>query len=73
MTDATRRNIEKIGVSFRFLTPVLIAIVGWFTVQTLNSIDRKFEKVDVKFETFLQSYHSIDKRVDILEYRINGK
>lgn len=73
MTDATRRNIENIGVSFRFLTPVLIAIVGWFTVQTLNSIDSKFEKVDVKFETFLQSYHSIDKRVDILEYRINGK
>lgn len=69
MTDKAFSNLEKFGVSFRFLTPVLIAVVGYFTVQTLNSIDNKFEKIDMKFETFIASYHEMDKRVDRLEQK----
>lgn len=73
MTDTTRNRIENLGVTFRFLTPILIAIVGYFTIQTLGSIDKKFEKVDIKFDMFLESYHEIDKRVDRIEWKMNGE
>ncbi len=73
MSEAMRKNLENIGVSFRFLTPILIAIIGYFTIQTLNSIDTKFERIDIKFQSFLSSYHEMDKRVDRLEYRSGNK
>lgn len=74
MTDKTFSNFERFGVSFRLLTPILIGIVGYFTIQTLTSIDKKFEKIDLKFDSFLESYHDMDKRIDHLEYEWkNGK
>jgi hypothetical protein len=72
MSETFRKNLESFGISLRFLTPILIAIVGYFTIQTLSSIDNKFEKIDNKFNMFLTTYHEMDKRVDRLEYKSAG-
>ncbi len=66
------KKLNDIGVSFRFITPLLIAVIGWFTIQYLNSIDKKFEKIDIQFASFIESYHLMDKRVDRLEDRNSG-
>lgn len=68
----TKEKIDTLGAMFRFVTPILIAIVGFFTVNYLGDISRKFDKIENKFDTFLQSYHIIDKRVDQLEYKVFG-
>lgn len=65
-----KERLEEFGTIFRFLTPILIGIVGWITIQYLSSINSKFDNIDAKFSSFLESYHAIDKRVDKLEYRI---
>lgn len=65
-------RIDAIGHVLRFVTPTVIAVFGWISVTYLSSIDRKFEQIDNKFDTFIQSYHIIDKRVDRLEYKVYG-
>lgn len=68
----TRDRIDLLGSIFRFITPMLIAICGWFTINYLSDISKKFDKIENKFDTFLASYHEIDKRVDKLEYKVFG-
>jgi len=65
-----REKIEEFGAIFRFLTPILIGAVGWISIQYLSSIDHKFQNIDDKFGTFLESYHKVDKRLDKLEYKV---
>jgi hypothetical protein len=68
-----REKIEEFGMIFRFLTPILIGIVGWITIQYLSSIDHKFNSIDNKFSDFIESYHAVDKRIDKLEYKVFGQ
>lgn len=69
----TKEKVDVIGSMFRFITPLLIAICGWFTINYLSSIDSKFDKIETKFDTFVTSYHDMDKRVDKLEYKVFGE
>lgn len=66
-------NIERLSITFRFLTPILIGIVGWFIVYYLGNIDKRFAGVDSKLETFVKTYHVVDKRLDRLEVRNFGE
>ena len=66
----TREKLEDFGSIFRFLTRVLIAVVGYISIQYLSSISNKFDNIDSKFSSFLESYHTMDKRVDKLEYKV---
>lgn len=68
----TREKIDVIGALFRFITPLLIAVCGWFTIQYLSDISKKFDKIDNKFDFFLESYNKMDKRVDRLEFRADN-
>lgn len=65
-----KERIDNFGSIFRFLTPILIAIIGYVTIQFLSSISLKFDRIDVKFDTFLAKYEALDKRVDKLEYKV---
>lgn len=67
-----KEKIEEVGLTFRFLTPILIGIVGYMTVSLLGEINKKFEKIDVKFDVLIETQNSMDKRVDRLEYRIDS-
>jgi hypothetical protein len=69
----TEQRIERISITFRFLTFVLIGVVGWFIVHYLGNIDTKFEKVDNKLDMFVKTYHTVDKRLDRLEVRNFGE
>lgn len=68
----TTDKVDGYGKIFRFLTPLLIGFFGWVTVAYLANIDRKFEKIDTKFDSFIDFYHQIDKRVQKLEDRVFG-
>lgn len=68
-----REKLEEFGAIFRFLTPILIGIVGWVSIQYLSSIDKKFNNIDDKFGSFIESYHSVDKRINKLEYKVFGQ
>lgn len=67
-----KNSIDKFGALFRLVTPLLIAIVGFFSIKYLDSIDKNFDSIKTKFDTFLESYHVMDKRVDRLEYKVFG-
>lgn len=68
-----RSRIEEFGSILRFLTPIMLAVIGYTSIQYLAAIDRKFENIDNKFNKFMESYHFMDKRVDRLEYRVFGE
>ena len=65
-----RDKIEEFGSIFRFLTPILITILGWISIQHLSSISHKFDNIDSKFNTFIETYHNLDKRVLHLEDKV---
>lgn len=65
-----REKLEEFGTLLRFLTPILIAVIGWISIQYLSAINRKFDNIDYKFETFMQIYHNLDKRVLHLEDKV---
>lgn len=67
MTRDSADNIKL--VVWSFLTPFLIAIVGFLTVRTLNSIDEKFEKFEQKMDRFMVISYDIQVRVQRLEDR----
>lgn len=67
-----KEQIEKFGEIFRFITPILIAFVGWVTISYLSSIDSHFKKVDDKFDIFIETYHVVDKRLDRVETKLFG-
>lgn len=68
-----RSKIDDFGIIFRFLTPMLIGVLGYISIQYLSSISKKFDSIDLKFDSFLISYHMIDKRLDKLEYKVLGE
>lgn len=70
--DRPRSKIDDFGSIFRFLTPIMLAIFGYISVQYLSLINQRFEKIDGKFDTFIESYRLIDKRIDKLEWRVFG-
>lgn len=55
---------------FKFLTPILIGTIGTITVMYLSFISSNFERMNVKFDSFLDKFSVMDKRVDRLEYRV---
>lgn len=65
-----KNKIDEFGSIFRFVTPLLIGVLGWTSVSFLSSIDYNFKSINKKFEVFLESYHAMDKRVDRLEYKV---
>lgn len=65
----TKEYMESNGPVFRLITPVLITILGTISILYLKTISIKFDRIDSKFDTVLESYHTLDKRVDILEYK----
>lgn len=67
-----RSKIDEFGAIFRLITPILIGIVGFFSIRYLSSIDQNFQNINNKFDAFIESYHKMDKRVDRLEYRVFG-
>ena len=73
MTNVQRSKIEDFGAIFRFLTPILITIIGYITLHYLADINKRFEKIDNKFDVFIETYHIIDKRIDRLEYKVFGE
>lgn len=68
----TRDKLDSIGSIFRLLTPLLIGVIGWITITYLSTITKKFETIDSKFDSFIESYHVMDKRIDKLEYKVFG-
>lgn len=68
-----KERIQEFGEIFRFVTPILIAIVGFVTISYLSSIDAHFKKIDDKFDTFIDTYHIVDKRLDRVETRVFGE
>ena len=66
------QKINDLGVIFRFITPIMLGIIGFVGIKYLDSIDHKFASIDMKFDNFIETYHLIDKRVDKLEYRVFG-
>lgn len=50
----------------------MLAVFGYISITYLSSINRRFEKIDDKFDTFINTYRLIDKRVDRLEYTVFG-
>lgn len=65
-----KERIEVLGEMFRFITPVLIAIVGYVSISYLSSIDRRFENINSKFDSAVISYHLMDKRIEKLEIKV---
>jgi len=63
-------SVNNFGTIFRFITPIMIVLFGWIGSTYLNSLDKKFEKMDSKFDVFLEKITSADKRLDKLEYVI---
>ena len=72
MENSRRSKIDDFGSIFRFLTPIMLAIFGFISTAYLSSINQRFEKIDEKFNMFIQTYHLIDKRVDRLERKVFG-
>lgn len=68
----TREKIEEIGSMLRLITPALIAIIGTMIVVNLGEINKKFDSLNNRFDSFLVAQSSIDKRVLRLEYKIYG-
>ena len=69
----SKDQINAISEMLRWITPTAIAVFGFISVSYLGSIDKRFEQIDSKFNTFLDSYHAIEKRVNKLEYRVFGQ
>lgn len=67
----TRERVQIIGEMLRWVTPLLIAIVGYVSITYLSSIDRKFQNIDNKFDSFIISYHAMDMRITRMEDRSN--
>lgn len=65
-----KEKADELGATLRFITPILIAIVGWVTINYLSSIDRHFDKIDEKIDDFLAQYQKMDTRVTKLEYKV---
>lgn len=68
-----KEQIDTFGALFRIITPILLGIIGYVSTGYLKSIDGRFESIDAKFNTFIESYHIIDKRVDRLETKVFGE
>lgn len=69
----TKEKLESFSSIFRLITPILIAAIGWVTITYLSTITKKFEMIDSKFDVFLETYHTMDKRIDKLEYKVFGE
>lgn len=70
MEKVFKERVEIVGQMLRWITPTMMAVIGFAGVHYLNSIDTKFSSIDQKFNTFIATYHEMDKRVDRLEYKV---
>lgn len=61
-------SVNNFGTIFRFITPIMIVIFGWIGSAYLNNLDKHFERMDNKFDTFMEKVAKADKRLDKLEY-----
>ena len=50
--DERHRQLRYITPVMASLSPILIVIVGWFIVRTLDSIDYKIEKQTTQFTDY---------------------
>lgn len=78
MTQKQYEIIDGIGLTFRFITPALLLIIGFFITRELQTFDKKFDSMGARFlivenklDVFSSSYHEFDKRIDRLEFRSN--
>lgn len=80
MTQKQIELMDQFGITFRFITPLLILCVGFFVTRELGNFDRRFDSIDTKltafddrFDRLSESYHSAEKRIDRLEIGKNVK
>jgi hypothetical protein len=75
-------KIQDVGQLLRFVTPILLAVVGFFAIEKLNHIDQTLElqskqmqqlriKV-VSFENYVESFRRHDRRISEHETRIRN-
>lgn len=65
-----QQKTEIFATLFRSLTMLLIGVIGWISVTYLQSIDSRFQRMDDKFNIFMENQHLIDKRMVRVEDRV---
>ena len=64
-------RINGVGITFRFITPILIAVIGWLLVTMAQRIILKIDDLDLHFTNHLMHHQDLEvgyeKRLSIIE------
>jgi len=70
----TINSLNGYGTAFRFITPILITIIGFLTVYMIHGIDSKIDKMDLHFTNHLQHHQDLEvgyeRRLTSIEVKI---
>lgn len=69
----TKDKIEEIGQLFRFITPILITVIGFFLVREVNTINKNIEALK-RHETQHQIWaQKVLRMIEVRFIRIENK
>ena len=64
-------RMNGVGITFRFITPILIAVIGWLLVTMAQRIILKIDDLDLHFTNHLMHHQDLEvgyeKRLSIIE------
>lgn len=69
----TRKNIDEVGALFRFITPILIVVVGFFLSRELNQINRSIESLKAHETSHSVWAQKVLRMIEIRFTRIENK
>jgi hypothetical protein len=55
-----RDKLNSYGALFRFITPIMIAIIGWFTITLINDVKVDVRDMKVSFNNHLQHHQTME-------------
>lgn len=69
----TRKNIDEVGALFRFITPILIVVVGFFLTRELNQINKSIESLKAHESSHSVWAQKVLRMIEIRFARIESK
>lgn len=66
-------SVNNVGNIFRFITPIMIIVFGWIGQQYFSNLEKHFDKMDIKLDSFTEKLSQEEKRLDKLEYIVVDK
>lgn len=77
MKNWTADKVNGYGVYFRFILPIMVGIIGWFTIALINDIKGDVKELTFGFKNHLQHHQILEvnlgERLSSMETLLRGK